>query len=95
LYLPKEGTKDRARRNEAGVPKTVKFRTRHELALERGAEGGEYLPHGWIAGDDERGRSTCFCLDLRDLGQRDLLAVPANTRVRDRDAPSPESSSRG
>src|SRR3982751_1784019 len=34
LYLPKEWTKDRARRKAAGVPKGVKFRTRHELALE-------------------------------------------------------------
>src|ERR1700680_5073860 len=34
LYLPKEWAKDKRRRAEAGVPKTVRFRTRHELALE-------------------------------------------------------------
>jgi SRSO17 transposase len=33
LYLPQEWTKDRARRKAAGVPKAVKFRTRHQLAL--------------------------------------------------------------
>ena len=40
LYLPEEWTKDRARRKEAGVPKEVGFRTRHELALEMLAESG-------------------------------------------------------
>ena len=29
LYLPKEWTKDKARREKAGVPKTVRYRTRH------------------------------------------------------------------
>src|SRR3954447_12392479 len=33
LYLPKEWTKDRARREGAGVPVSVKLRTRHHLAL--------------------------------------------------------------
>ena len=40
LYLPEEWTKDRARRKEAGVPKAIKFRTRHELALEMLDERG-------------------------------------------------------
>ena len=34
LYLPEEWAKDRARRKEAGVPKSIKFQTRHQLALE-------------------------------------------------------------
>src|SRR5271170_2676349 len=60
LYLPKEWTKSRARLNEAGVPKGVKFRTRHQLALEMLDESGDRLPHSWIAGDDEMGRSSKF-----------------------------------
>src|SRR5215207_3414386 len=32
LYLPKEWAGDRGRRQEAGVPRDVRFRTRHELA---------------------------------------------------------------
>lgn len=60
LYLPKEWTKDRARRKAAGVPKAIKFRTRHELALEMLDEQGSLWPHTWIAGDDEMGRSSRF-----------------------------------
>jgi SRSO17 transposase len=34
LYLNKEWAKDRTRRKEAGVPRSIKFQTRHQLALE-------------------------------------------------------------
>src|SRR5438105_385342 len=33
LYLPQAWAKDRKRRRKAGVPKEVRFRTRHQLAL--------------------------------------------------------------
>ena len=33
LYLPEQWARDRRRRKAAGVPKTVVFQTRHELAL--------------------------------------------------------------
>jgi SRSO17 transposase len=95
LYLHEEWAKDKARRNEAGVPREVTSQTRHELALEMLSECGLHLPHGWIAGDDEMGRPGHFRQDLRDLGERYLLAVPSNTRVRDQDAPLPEYSGRG
>lgn len=55
LYLPQEWATDRIRRRKCGVPTTVRFRTRHELALEMLEEQGELLPHTWIAGDDEMG----------------------------------------
>jgi len=95
LYLPEEWAKDKARRKEAGVPREVKFQTRHELALEMLKECGSHLPHGWITGDDEMGRPAHFRQDLRLLGERYLLAVPSNTLVRDLDAPLPEYSGRG
>lgn len=34
LYLPKEWARDRARRNKAGVPKELRYRTRRQLCLE-------------------------------------------------------------
>jgi SRSO17 transposase len=95
LYLPKEWAKDKARRNEAGVPKDVKFRTRHQLALEMLDECGKVLPHSWVAGDDEMGRPSGFRDKLRDRGERYLLGVPSNTLVRDLDVPPPEYSGRG
>src|SRR5579884_1335469 len=42
LYLPKEWAKDKKRRAKAGVPRTTRFRTRHELALEMLDERGRY-----------------------------------------------------
>jgi SRSO17 transposase len=83
LYLPKEWAVDRKRRKRAGVPKEVKYQTRHELALEMlGARGGS-LPHGWVAGDDEMGRPAWFRRRLAADGERYLLAVPSNTTIRD------------
>jgi SRSO17 transposase len=95
LYLPEEWAKDQERRMEAGVPKSIKFRTRHQLALEMLSESAGELPHTWIAGDDEMGRPSGFRLELRTLGERYLLAVPSNTLIRDIDVPPPEYSGRG
>jgi SRSO17 transposase len=65
LYLPKEWANRKRRRNKAGVPQEVRFRTRHELMLEMLDERGPLLPHAWIAGDDELGRSSWFRQELR------------------------------
>src|SRR5947207_247320 len=95
LYLPKEWAGDRKRRQKAGVPKDVRFRTRHELALEMLDERGAALPHGWIAGDDEMGRCSWFRQELRSRSECYLLAVPSNTLVQDLLAPEPPYSGRG
>lgn len=90
LYLPKEWTQDRKRCQKAGVPKEQRrHRTRHILALEMLDAKGPLLPHGWIAGDDEMGRSTRFRRNLRDRQEHYLLAVPSNTLIRDQQAPPP------
>ena len=85
LYLPEEWTKDRKRCREAGVPKQVRFRTRHQLALEMLGEHGACLPHAWVAGDDEMGRVGHFRRDLQVLDEQYFLAVPCNTTIRDWD----------
>jgi SRSO17 transposase len=89
LYLTKEWAKDKARRRQAGVPPEIRFRTRHELALEMLDEKGSLLPHAWVSGDDEMGRSTQFRQDLRTRHEQYLLAVPSNTLVRDLAAEPP------
>lgn len=89
LYVPEAWAKDKARRKTAGVPKGERFRTRHELALEMLDENGPVLPHAWVAGDDEMGRSSAFRAALRGRGERYLLAVPSNTLVRDLGATPP------
>ena len=90
LYLNKEWATDKRRRKKCGVPSEIRFRTRHALALEMLAEHKATLPHAWIAGDDEMGRSSAFRRDLRALGEQYLLAVPSNTLVRDLEAQAPE-----
>jgi SRSO17 transposase len=95
LYLPHEWTKLASRCKAAGVPKEVNFQTRHQLALQMLEESGKHLPHGWVSGDDEIGRSSGFRGELRARGERYLLCVPSNTLVRDLDVPAPEYSGRG
>jgi SRSO17 transposase len=95
LYLNKEWARDRRRRKKCGVPREIRFRTRHALGLEMLAEHGVVLPHAWIAGDDEMGRSSAFRRDLRALQEQYLLAVPSNTLVRDLEAEPPVYGGRG
>lgn len=84
LYLPEEWTRDRQRCKAAGVPReAMRVRTRHELALEMLDSSSRALPHAWIAGDDERGRTAHFRRELADRGERYLLAVPSNATIRD------------
>jgi SRSO17 transposase len=95
LYLPKEWANKKKRRKKVGVPKEIRFQTRHEQALEMLREKGALLPHTWIAGDDEMGRSSKFRGELRALQERYLLAVPSNTLIRDSEVEAPPYSGRG
>jgi SRSO17 transposase len=95
LYLPREWARRKRRRRKAGVPDAVRFRTRHELALDMLDERGPWLPHAWVTGDDEMGRSAWFRGELRARGECYLLAVPSNTLVRDLAAPGPPYAGRG
>src|SRR4051812_10411719 len=95
LYLPAEWANDRGRREEAGVPESIKFQTRHGLALEMLKERGGRLPHAWGAGGDEMGRPSRFRQELRTANERYLLGVPSNLLIRDIEVPPPEYSGRG
>jgi SRSO17 transposase len=96
LYLPKEWTQDKTRRQKAGVPKAHRgYRTRHQLVLDMREQNGTGLPHAWIAGDDEMGRPYWLRRRLAGLGERYLLAVPSNTLMRDLETAPPRSSGRG
>lgn len=57
-------------------------------------EQGKKLPHQWITGDDELGRSSSFRRALRKRNEPYILAVPSNTAVRDLED-VPEYSGRG
>lgn len=58
LYLPEEWAADGARRTEAGVPATVAFATKGQLArtmLERAFAAG--VPAAWVTGDEVYGNA--------------------------------------
>ena len=95
LYVPREWTKDRRRRKECGIPKELRYQTRHEMVLEMLKTKGHLLPHRWIAGDDEMGRPAWFRRKLDRSGERYLLAVPSNTTIRDLQAEPPSYHGRG
>lgn len=82
LFLPEVWAKDRRRCRAAGVPKTVRHGTRHEMALEMIRARRGVLPHGWITADDEFGKVTHFRRDLHAMGERYLLATPDSLTVR-------------
>jgi len=95
LYLPEEWTKDKKRCRQAGIPKEIAFRTRHALALEMLRNHRAALPHAWVTGDDEMGRSSGFRDELHTMNERYLLAVPSNTLIRDLNATPPSHAGSG
>lgn len=91
LFLPKDWTQDKTRLKKAGVPKERRgYRTRHQLALEMLGQDGAWLPHRWLAGDDEMGRPYWFRHRLREWNERYLFAVPSNTSIRALEVAEPE-----
>jgi len=95
LFLAEEWAKDKKRRKKCGVPKGVRFRTRHDLALSMLRKHRKHLPHAWVTGDDEMGRSTRFRGSLRRMREQYLLGAPSNTTVRDLEGELPPYSGKG
>src|SRR5215211_1354282 len=76
LYLPEEWAADAARRDAAGVPAAVEFRTKPELAqamLERALEAGVLA--GWVTGDEVYGGDRRLRVWLEEHGVPHVLAV--------------------
>lgn len=82
LYLPRDWTKDKARKLKCGVPGGVRFKTAQKLALGMLEARRFELPHSWIVADDEFGRGFSFRKELERLDERYLLEIPSNIRVR-------------
>ena len=85
LFIPQEWNDVPARCERAHIPEEEyrEHKTRHQHCLEMLDEQGELLPHQWIAGDDELGKSSSFRRVLRERGENDVLAVPCHTTVCD------------
>jgi SRSO17 transposase len=82
LFLPEEWADDRDRREEAGVPPGVIFRTKPQLALEMvAAAAGEGVPFRWVGGDGVYGDSPALVQGVRLLGKWYVLDSSADARV--------------
>ena len=82
LFLPEEWASDRERREEAGVPAGVVFRTKPELALEMLANAvAEGVPFRWVGGDSIYGNSPTFVQGVRQFGKWYVLDTSADARV--------------
>ncbi|MFC0696283.1 IS701 family transposase [Paraburkholderia humisilvae] len=79
LYVPQVWTDDPARCKAAGVPDTVKFATKPQLArvmLERALDDG--VPCGWVTGDEVYGGDRHLRLWLESREQPFVMAVAKN-----------------
>lgn len=82
LFLPEEWATDRERREEAGVPAGVIFRTKPQLALEMLAGAvAEGVPLRWVGGDSVYGDSPTFVQGIRLLGKWYVLDCASTMRV--------------
>lgn len=82
LFLPQEWADDAARREEAGVPAGVVFRTKPELALEMlGNALAEGVTLRWVGGDSVYGNSPTFVRGVRQLGKWYVVDTPSEARV--------------
>jgi SRSO17 transposase len=82
LYLPKEWAKDRKRRRKSGVPETVRFKTKHQIALEQlrwARKAG--LPIGVVLLDAGYGNSSSVRAGIMALGLTYVAGILSNTTV--------------
>jgi SRSO17 transposase len=81
LYLPREWAEDAERRTTAGVPDTVAFHTKPQLALgmiERALEAG--VPARWVVADEVYGSDSKFRRALEERDQAYVVAVKSNEK---------------
>jgi SRSO17 transposase len=82
LYLPKSWTSNRARRREARIPSSVRFKTKPELALEMIDRAlGDGIPPGLVLADSFYGNSSDFRDQLRQRGLDYAVGVDGTTKV--------------
>ena len=82
LYLPQVWAEDRERRREAGVPESVGFRTKPQLAqlmLGRALESG--VPFAWFTGDEVYGNDRNLRLWLEREEISHVMAIKSNEKL--------------
>jgi SRSO17 transposase len=80
LYLPKDWTKDQARRHKAKIPETIAFQTKPEIALEQiKAARTAGLPQGVVLMDAGYRNDTRLRMEISTLGMSYVAGIGPNT----------------
>jgi SRSO17 transposase len=82
LYLPEAWTDDRERRQKTGIPDTIAFQTKPQIALAQIRQAvEEAVPPGAVLADAAYGNEMQFRQSLTDLGLSYLVGIAASTTV--------------
>src|SRR5438270_3096118 len=99
IYLPEEWVLDKERRREVGIPRSVTFRTKPQIALDLHARvrAAAQVSLDWLAFDELYGRNEDFLAALEQRKQLYVGEVPVTTTVWTKDPATqvPEYSGRG
>jgi SRSO17 transposase len=82
LYLPEAWIKDRKRRKKTGIPDSIQFQTKLEIALEqirRARERG--IPQGVVLADAGYGTDTSFRMALTSMGMAYVMGIQSTVTV--------------
>ena len=82
LYLPQSWIEDRKRRKKTGVPDSIRFQTKPEIALDqirRACERG--IPQGVVLADAGYGTDTAFRAELTKLAMAYVVGIQSATTV--------------
>jgi SRSO17 transposase len=82
LYLPKSWTEDRDRCRAVGVPSSVRFSTKPEIALRQLREAcSAEVPRGVVVADAAYGNNTEFREQVAELGLQYMMAVQGSATI--------------
>lgn len=82
LYLPEAWANDRQRRRKAGVPETIAFQTKVEIALAEIRRAGERgIPEGVVLADAGYGTDTGFRTQLTKMERRYVVGIMSSVTV--------------
>jgi SRSO17 transposase len=82
LYMPKEWVEDTERRRAVGIPRTVQFATKQQMALEQIRRAhARGVPPGIVLADADYGRDTALRDAVAALGLKYAVAVRSDVTV--------------
>jgi SRSO17 transposase len=82
LYLPEAWCQDGERRRQAGVPETIEFQTKPEIAVQQIQQAlGQQVPAGVVLADAGYGNGMPFRTALSQLGLHYMVGIESSTTV--------------